>query len=437
MRIAVFGLGYVGTVCGTCLAYHKHHVIGVDIQRAKADLINNGIAPVVEPGLQELLADVVTSGHFEATVNSADAMKDAEVIFLCVGTPSQADGTLNMAFLKTVIKEVAANLCVAAEFPVIAIRSTVPPGTLAACEKLISEATGGVAGVDFGVVLNPEFLREGSALADFDTPPYTVIGTEHQRAAEVMKKLYSHVQAPFLATSIGAAEMIKYVNNSFHALKITFANEIGLLCKSFGIDSHEVMDLVCRDKQLNISPTYLKPGLAYGGSCLPKDLAALNHASRSHGLTTPVLAHIAESNFEHLSHAIRMIDEAGKQHVGILGLSFKAQTDDLRESPAVAIVQNLIQRGYQVRIFDPSINIARLIGANRKFIDSSIENLPDMLVASLKELLDFAETVVVTNNDTSYSDVLNRVTDQHIIIDMTRLPNCPTVSGERYHGICW
>ncbi len=437
MRIAVFGLGYVGTVCGTCLAHHQHQVTGVDVQQSKVDLVNQAVAPVVEPGLQELLSQVVASGHFKATLNIAEAMQQAEVIMLCVGTPSAPDGTLNLTFLETVVREVAANLSVAADFPVIAIRSTVPPGTLAACEKIISDATGTVAGEAFGIVLNPEFLREGSALADFENPAYTLIGTDHNRAIEVMQKLYAHLEAPFFTTSIGAAEIIKYVNNSFHALKIAFANEVGRLCKSYGIDSHEVMDLVCRDTKLNISPVYLKPGFAYGGSCLPKDLAALNQAASLHGLSVPVLSHIGESNAEHLAHSIRMIEDAENKRIGVFGLSFKANTDDLRESPSVAVVERLLERGYDIRIYDPSINIARLVGANRLFIDSRIGRLAELLVGSMTELLAFAETVIVTNNDSSYEDVLHHVSDKQIVIDLTRLPECPTISNKRYHGICW
>lgn len=437
MRIVVFGLGYVGTVCGTCLAHHHHQVTGVDVQQTKVDLLNQAIAPVIEPGLQAMLSNVVTAGNFKATLNVAEAMQQAEVILLCVGTPSQLDGSLNLSFLENVVREVAANLAVASAFPVIAIRSTVPPGTLARCEKIVAEATGGVPGEDFGVVLNPEFLREGSALADFENPAYTLIGTDHQQAIEVMTKLYAYLQAPLLTTTVGAAEIIKYVNNSFHALKITFANEVGVLCKSYGIDSHEVMDLVCRDTKLNISPVYLKPGFAYGGSCLPKDLAALNQAGLQHGLSLPVLSHIAESNAEHLFHSIRMVEAVGNKRIGVLGLSFKAQTDDLRESPAVAIVQELIDRGYEIKIFDPSINMARLVGANRKFIDSRLEHLAGLLVPSVAELLEFAETILVTNNDSSYQNIMNYIKADQVVIDLTRLPDCPTVSGGQYHGICW
>lgn len=437
MNVAVFGLGYIGTVCGACLAHNGHMVRGVDVQSAKVDLISQGQAPVIEPGLQVMISEVVTSGNFSATADATEAMSKAEAILVCVGTPASDNGEPNLKYLKNVIRQISENLKVASDFPVVVIRSTVPPGTIEWCAEALAESSGRVAGKDFGVVSNPEFLREGSALADFLNPPYTLAGTLHTQAVDIIRKLYHFLEAPLIVTEPGPAELIKYVNNSFHALKIAFANEIGTVCKSLSIDSHQVMDLLCSDTKLNISPAYLKPGFAYGGSCLPKDLEALNMMARQSKLDVPVLNNIAKSNQAHLNKSIRMITATGNKRLGFLGLSFKAHTDDLRESASVKVVEALLDDGYDIRIYDPNVNLSRLLGANRAYIETHVKHLAALLVDSVDDLTAFADTIVISSDDSTYSDIFERTNGDHIIVDLARLPDSPAASGGRYHGICW
>lgn len=436
MRVTIFGLGYVGTVCGTCLADHGHQVTGVDVQPTKVDLVNQALAPVVEPDLQERLTAVVQAGRLRATLNVEEAMRNCEVALLCVGTPSLRDGSLNLSYLEKVATQVGECLKIAADFPVVAVRSTVPPGTLAYITGLLEKASGLMAGQDFGVVCNPEFLREGSALKDFESPPFTLVGTLHPRADAIMRRLYEHVNAPFQLTEPGPAEILKYVNNSWHALKIAFANEVGVVCKGLGVDSHEVMRLFCADTHLNVSAAYLRPGFAYGGSCLPKDLGALNETARRVNARVPVLASIAASNDAHIEHCIRLVEETGARRLGFLGLSFKAHTDDLRESPAVRVVETLLGRGYEICIFDPNVNVARLVGANREFIETRIRHLSRLLVDSVAELVEFADAVVVTNNDPAYTGVAAQLRAGQHLVDFSRVDDHGIAEGN-YHGVCW
>lgn len=433
MKVAVFGLGYVGTVCSTCLANHGHSITGVDVQPEKVELVNQGRAPVVEPGLQSALEQAVASGNFRATTNAAEALHGAEVILLCVGTPARRDGSLCIDFVEKVCREIGPLLHLTAENPSVAVRSTVPPGTAEHCRLLLAEHS---PAEGFRVVVNPEFLREACALKDFEHPPYTLVGCDSEQDAEGLRLLYSKIEAPFITTATKTAELIKFVNNSFHALKITFANEVGRLCKAVGVDSHELMDLFCRDTALNISPAYLKPGFAYGGSCLPKDLAAINKMVISNGISAPVLSHIAESNDKHIAHVLQTVEDLGCRKIGFLGLSFKAETDDLRESAAVRVVENLLGKGYQIQVFDPNINVARLIGANRDYIENRIAHLSALLTPNLDELVEFAEAIVITNNDPAYEAALRLAGPTQKILDVARV----TWEAEypaSYQGICW
>jgi GDP-mannose 6-dehydrogenase len=437
LHIAVFGLGYIGLVCATCFAHNGHTVVGVDVDTSKIDMVNSGQAPIVEPGLQNKLSEVVAAKKLSATSDVLEVMTGAEAIFICVGTPSGYDGFPDLSYIYNVARQIGSNLSAASDYPVVVIRSTVPPGTLILCKDILEQTSGRKAGEDFGVVLNPEFLREGSALADFMDPSYTLVGTTDSKAANVMKELYSFIDAPYRIELETATEVVKYVTNYWHATKIAFANEIGAFCKHLGIDSYPVMDLLCSDPKLNISTAYLKPGFAYGGSCLPKDLLALKKIADPNGVDLPLLKTISISNQAHLNRCIRLIQKVGKKRVGFLGLSFKAKTDDLRDSPAVQVVKSLLSSGLSIMIYDPNINITRLVGSNLAYIDQHINHLSDLLVDTVEELANFAETIVVTNDDECYMDVARYINDQHIVIDFARTHLSEIVSEERYHGICW
>lgn len=436
MKVTVFGLGYVGTVCCASLAKHGHLVTGIDTQPGKVEMITRGEAPVVEPGLSQAIKSAVESGNLTATENVEVAMRGAEVMLVCVGTPSNADGSPDLKYIMRVMSDIAANLPAAAAYPVIAIRSTVPPLTVALCAKVLAKRSGKKTGQDFTVVSNPEFLREGTALADFDNPPFTLIGSEHKRGEETMQQLYSHVPAPFFSVGVEEAEIIKYVCNALHASKITFANEIGSLCKAMNIDSRLVMNIVCRDTILNISPAYLNPGFAYGGSCLPKDLQALVHAACTHGVNVPLLNSIAHSNEAHIQRVVQLIESTGSRKVGFLGISFKAGTDDVRNSPSIRVVEILLSRGYNIRIFDPNINVSHLLGSNLHYIESRVNHLSNYLDQSADELLSKCDVLVVTNNDPAFQSALTHVAEHHTIIDLCRVSD-GTITRGNYHGICW
>lgn len=436
MKVTVFGLGYVGTVCCASLAKHGHLVMGIDTQPGKVEMINRGKAPVVEPGLSEAIKSAVESGNLKATESIEEAMRDAEVMLVCVGTPSNADGSPDLEYMMRVMSDIGANLSIAAVYPVIAIRSTVLPDTAASCAKKLAKLSGKKHGEDFTVVSNPEFLREGSALDDFDNPPYTLIGAEHKRGEEIMQQLYSHVPAPLCIVGVEEAEIIKYVCNALHASKITLANEIGSLCKAMNIDGGLVMKIVCRDTLLNISSAYLTPGFAYGGSCLPKDLQALVHAACTHGVNVPLLNSIAYSNEAHIQRAVELIESAGSRKVGFLGISFKAGTDDVRNSPSIRVIEILLSRGYNIRIFDPNINVSHLLGSNLHYIESKVNHLSNYMDQSADELLSKCDVIVVTNNDPAFQTSLTHVSDHHTIIDLCRVSD-GTITRGNYHGICW
>ena len=433
MNISIFGLGYVGCVGMGCLAQSGHMVIGVDVQLEKIDLINNGRPTIIEKDIDQIIADQFQNNNIRATMDHLDAVLNTDVSIICVGTPSSSRGHLNLEYIYQTAEHIGQALKQKDGFHVVAIRSTVMPGTNHRVGEIIEGASGKKRNLGFSVVSNPEFLREGSAVHDYFNPPLTVLGGDYDPALEVMENIYKMINGPVDRVDIKTAEMIKYVNNSFHALKVTFANEIGNICKHLDIDSHEVMRIFCMDTQLNISPNYFKPGFAYGGSCLPKDLKALNTLAHDLYIDTPVLHSIAKSNEKQKERAFNMVEKTGKRKIGVMGLSFKAGTDDLRNSPIVDIVEKLSGKGYQVRIYDPNVNLSRLIGRNKSFIEEKLPHLCYMMVDSVDELAGWAEVIVITNKDGLYQNI--NVAHDQTIIDLVRISNLE--DSKLYEGICW
>ncbi len=436
MKVAIFGLGYVGTVCGACLARFGHEIMGVDVNPLKVQMIAEGKSPIVEPDLESYLADAHSTGRLRATTAPRDAVLWADLSLVCVGTPSNENGSLNLEFIYGVCRQIGEALRERNSFHLVVIRSTVLPGTVDRCTQIIAEASGLQPEKDFAVASNPEFLREGSAIHDFLNPPFTLVGTTNQRAEQLLRDLYAPLGAEFFVVEPRVAEMLKYVNNSWHALKVAFANEIGEICKSLGIDSHAVMTLFMRDTKLNISPAYLKPGFAYGGSCLPKDLSALAYQAQQLDLPVPVLRHIQESNRRHIEFGIRMIQRTGKRRIGLLGLTFKEGTDDLRESPLVVVVETLLGKGYSIRIYDRNVNLARLMGANKAYIEKQIPHISQLFVGSLDEILAESECIVIGNKDREFATIMDRVRPDQVVVDLVRIDS-EWKTGNNYEGICW
>jgi GDP-mannose 6-dehydrogenase len=437
LRISVFGLGYVGTVSAGCLAEDGHEVVGVDPVQTKVDLINDGRSPIIEAEIREMIASNVKSGHLRATSDPVQSVLETDLSFVCVGTPSQANGNLDLRYIRRICEQVGAALKSKAERHTVVIRSTILPGTMHKIVlPVLEEFSGKRAGVDFGVCHNPEFLREGSAVRDFNEPPKTVIGELDQASGEVLVSLYQKLHAPLIRTNLETAEMVKYVDNCWHALKIGFANEIGNLCKSFTVDSHAVMKIFCQDRKLNISAAYLQPGFAFGGSCLPKDLRALSYQAKMHDLELPILMSILVSNEMQVSRGLRLIMQNGHKRVGILGFSFKAGTDDLRESPMIEVVERLLGKGYDLRIYDKNVNVASLVGANRDFILNRIPHISRLMVKDVEAVLDHAETIVIGTKDPDFEDVPKRLRASQRLVDFVRISEKRSGNGN-YDGICW
>jgi GDP-mannose 6-dehydrogenase len=437
MKISVFGLGYVGTVCAGCLASRGHDVVGVDPVMAKVDLINSGRSPIIEAHIDEIISDAVAGGHLRATDDSTEAVLSSDLSFICVGTPSQPNGNLDLRYIRRACEEIGSALKQKTEWHVVAVRSTVLPGTVRKFViPILEEMSGRTAGKDFGVCHNPEFLREGSAVKDFAAPPKTVIGQLEPCSGELVAALYSTLDAPLIRTELEISEMVKYVDNSWHALKIGFANEIGNLSKAFGVDSHRVMDIFCQDEKLNISCAYLKPGFAFGGSCLPKDLRALSYQARILDVETPILTSILPSNNVQIRRGIDLVMDKGHKSIGILGFSFKAGTDDLRESPMIEVIERLVGKGYELKIYDRNVNMASLIGANRDFILNRIPHISRLMVEEIGEVLEHAETIVIGNNDPEFRSVPKRLRQGQTMVDFVRISNERSSNGH-YDGICW
>ena len=437
-RIAIFGLGYVGSVSAACLADGGWNVVGVDVNPVKVDTINAGRSPIIEEGLDELMARGVAGRRLRASSDVEEAVATSDTSMICVGTPSRPNGSLDLSAVERVAESIGRALASSNGYHVVVVRSTMLPGsTEEIVIPLLETHSNRRVGVDFGVCYNPEFLREGSSIRDFHHPPYTVIGGNDTAANEMLASLYGTVDAPVVTTSVRVAEMLKYASNAYHALKIVFANEIGALCKEQGIDSHELMDVFCQDRKLNISSTYLKPGFAFGGSCLPKDLRAVLHHARRLDLNLPLLEAVLTSNERQIQTAYQMIQRSGKKRVGVLGLSFKAGTDDLRESPMVSLVERLIGRGYDVAVYDRSVSLAKLHGANRAYIEQEIPHIVSIMTTSLDGLLAHADVVVIGSSDPQFADVVSRGRDGQEYIDLVRVGDQTPTDGVVYEGIGW
>jgi GDP-mannose 6-dehydrogenase len=433
MRISVFGLGYVGTVCAACLADRGHQVIGVDKSASKVELIRSGQSPIVERDIGDLVARGVESGRLSATMDAAQAVAAADVSFICVGTPSQPNGALNLSAVDVVAAEIGRAIRIKAEPHTIVLRSTVVPGTTKnVVMARLAEQAGNVA---FSVAFNPEFLREGSAVADYNSPAKTVIGAFDEATAETVAALYRDLPGPMITTTVEIAELVKYVDNSWHALKVAFGNEIGLIAKTLGIDSQDVMDIFVQDKRLNISAAYLRPGFAFGGSCLPKDLRALTHLARTKDLNLPILNHILLSNQMLIDRGVDWILSRGGRRIAFLGVSFKAGTDDVRESSFVEMVERLIGKGREIRIFDPNVRIAGLIGANRDYLMKVIPHIANLMVTDMAEAVDWAETIVTTVSDPVYETGVAGVRADQTVLNFARFGSQHRASAQE--GFLW
>jgi GDP-mannose 6-dehydrogenase len=438
MKISVFGLGYVGCITAACFAGEGHDVIGVDVNPDKVGDINAGKSPLVEKGLLEKIGEGVSKKKLRATVNAEEAVLQSDVSFLCVGTPSRKNGSLDTRFLENVSEEIGKALRNKDDKHLIVNRSTCLPGTLKRLEEIVGGTSGKSGGQGFFMAANPEFLREGTAIADFYDPPYTVIGIEDgvdECAIAALRNIYDFLSAPLFCLKVEEAEMMKYANNYFHALKITFANEIGRISKNVGVDSRKIMELVVADKKLNLSHYYMKPGFAFGGSCLPKDLRALSYFTTVHDTMTPLVKGVIESNDEHIDHAFELITEKGRSRVGFIGLSFKPDTDDLRESPAVRLAERLIGKGYPLKIYDPNVYDKNLIGSNREFILQQLPHFFDLLTENVTDLIKHSEIVVITQKIEVDAEVLGLL-DGKYVVDVVGWDEIGKCCGE-YSGICW
>ena len=436
MKISIFGIGYVGCVSAACLARAGHEVVGVDVNPTKVEIINSGASPIVEPDINEVIADVVRTKKLSATTDTVHAVKSTDVSLVCVGTPSKPNGSLDLGHVRRVCEEIGAALATKNERHTIVIRSTMLPGSVeSVAQPALEEASGKKAGTDFGLCVNPEFLREGTSLKDFYAPPFTLIGSSDEQTAKIVASMYAEIDAPVFTTSIKTAEMVKYVCNCFHALKVSFANEIGNICKALELDSHEVMNVFCADTKLNLSSYYLKPAFAFGGSCLPKDLRAVTYKAKELDVEVPVLTAISLTNRLQIERALDMVLRTGKKRIGILGFSFKAGTDDLRESPMVTLIETLIGKGLELVIYDRDVSLARLFGSNKEYIEQGIPHIAKLMRSSIDEVLSAADTIVIGNKSEEFRQIESRLRPDQTVIDLVRLFDRPSSNG--YQGICW
>src|SRR5688572_28305029 len=437
MKISIFGIGYVGCVSAACLARAGHDVIGVDVNPTKVEIINSGASPIVEPGINEVIADVVKTKKLSATTDTVQAVKSTDMSLVCVGTPSKPNGSLDLGHVRRVCEEIGAALATKNERHTIVIRSTMLPGSVeSVAQPALEEASGKKVGKDFGLCVNPEFLREGTSLKDFYAPPFTLIGASDEQTAKTVASLYAGIDAPVFTTAIKTAEMVKYVCNCFHALKVSFANEIGNICKALELDSHEVMNVFCADTKLNLSSYYLKPAFAFGGSCLPKDLRAVTYKAKELDVEVPLLTAISVTNRLQIERALDMVLRTGKKRIGILGFSFKAGTDDLRESPMVTLIETLIGKGLDLAIYDRDVSLARLVGANKEYIEREIPHISKLMRDTIDAVLTDSEIIIIGNQADEFRSVAERLQNNQQLIDLVRLFNDRT-SNENYQGICW
>lgn len=437
MKLSVFGIGYVGCVSAGCFAKEGHNVIAVDVNPTKVGIINEGRSPIVEPGIAEVIAEAVAAGRLSATTDSSDAVWQSDMSLICVGTPGKANGSLNLDYVKRVCEEIGLALKDKSTRHIVVVRSTMLPGTTEEIVIPALESTSNKkAGQDFGVAVNPEFLREGTSLKDFYAPPFTVIGAQDDQTTAAVQQLYANIDAPLHATPLRTAEMLKYVCNSFHALKVSFANEIGNICKELDVDSHDVMEIFCHDTKLNLSPYYLKPGFAFGGSCLPKDLRAISYKAKELDVEVPVLSAILPSNRLQIERALNMVTRTGKKRIGVLGFSFKAGTDDLRESPMVNLIETLIGKGYQLSIYDRDVSLAKLFGANKEYIEREIPHISQLMSDSIAQVVDQSDVIIIGNKAREFEELKTAGRADQTVIDLVRLfSSDSTPSG--YEGICW
>ncbi|MBQ6256861.1 MAG: UDP-glucose/GDP-mannose dehydrogenase family protein [Clostridia bacterium] len=435
MNISIFGLGYVGCVGAACCAKLGHHVIGNDVSENKVNLINQGKPTIIEAEIDELVKEAHDRGLLEATMDYHYAVHNSEISFIVVGTPSSKEGHLNLNYIYNVARQIGEALRDKNNFHIVAVRSTVLPGTNKKVGEIIAEASGKVRGKDFTVVSNPEFLREGTSVQDYMNPPLTLIGTDSEIAEAKFRELYKDIPAEFISTDIEVAEIMKYVNNTFHALKIVFGNEVGNICKALGIDSHKVMEIFCKDKQLNISPYYFKPGFAYGGSCLPKDSKALRTLAHDYYVTTPVISAIDPSNELQKKNAVDIIESKGRRKVGVLGLSFKAGTDDLRNSPIVDVIEVLYGKGYEIHIYDKNVRVSQLTGTNADFIAAKLPHLYDIISDDLDAVCNACDVLVITNKEKEFASVPEKYPNK-CIVDLVRQFKEVDYAGN-YEGISW
>ncbi|HTK49204.1 MAG TPA: UDP-glucose/GDP-mannose dehydrogenase family protein [Gemmatimonadaceae bacterium] len=438
LSVSVFGLGYVGCVSAACFAKEGHSVVGVDISAAKVTMLNAGTSTILETGIGELVAEMVASGRLRATTDVADAVRSSELSLICVGTPSRPNGSIDLSYIERVCTQIGETLKTLDRWHTVVIRSTVLPGTVdGVVIPALERASGKEAGADFGVCSNPEFLREGSSIKDFYAPPFTLIGSHDERSAAAVRAIYAGIDAPVHCVAMGVAETVKYACNSFHAVKVTFANEIGGVCKAVGVDSHEVMRIFCEDTKLNISPAYLRPGFAFGGSCLPKDVRALSYKARQLDVDTPMLAAALESNRKLIERAYGTIVGTGARRIGVLGMSFKAGTDDLRESPIVTLIEMLIGKGMDVAVYDRDVSSANLIGSNREYIEREIPHIWSLVDDSMERVVERSEVVVIGNATPAFRSVEQQLGNGRVVVDLVRAFGDRLSDGIQYHGINW
>lgn len=439
MKISIFGLGYVGCVSGACLSELNHEVIGVDSNMVKVEMINKGKTPVIEDGFQEFLENTVRNKMFRASSDWEKAIAETDIALVCVGTPSRMNGSIDLRFVKRVSEHIGTALKNKKDYFVVGIRSTVFPGTVDGLViPTLEEHSGKVVGKDFGVCMIPEFLREGSSVHDFFHPPKTVIGEYDKKSGDLIADLFKTIDAPLVRTQIRVAEMVKYADNSFHALKVAFANEIGNLSKELGFDSHKVMNIFCLDTKLNLSPYYLKPGFAFGGSCLPKDLRAITYESKMHDVELPLLNAVLDSNKKQILKVIKKLCEYKGRSLGFLGISFKGGTDDLRESPIVEVIETMIGKGFKVKIYDKYVSIAKLIGSNKEYIEKEIPHISSLMCSSPVELINNSEVLIVGNFSDEFKNALiSETKDNQVVIDLVRILDEKDRRIKNYYGICW
>lgn len=437
MKLSIFGLGYVGCVSAACLSGEGHEVIGVDVNALKVEIINGGRSPIVEPGIEELISVAVRQGMLRASTDVNEAVAASDVSLVCIGTPGNHNGSLDLSYIKRACQQIGEALASKARYHVVAMRSTMLPGTIEQTVIPTLEIFSGKrAGRDFGVAVNPEFLREGTSIYDFAHPPFTLIGADDEESSLPLKRLYAGIDATLVTVGIKEAEMVKYACNSFHALKVAFANEIGNVSKALGVDSHVVMDVFCQDTKLNLSPYYLKPGFAFGGSCLPKDLRAITYKAKELDVEVPLLNSILLSNRQQVERAVDTVLRTGRKNVGVLGLSFKAGTDDLRESPMVTLIETLIGKGLKLTIYDRDVELARLFGANKQYIEREIPHISSLMNSDLDQVIEQAEVIIIGKKEDEFRVLSDKLNNGRVIVDLVRLFEVADARTQ-YKGICW